>query len=89
MHVQHKRQLAETKEKEPDVVFIGDQIMRDLHERPIWNDLFEPLHSLNLGISHDCIENVLYRIQDGILDNINPKASPNTELQRRRDRSKF
>lgn len=72
---QHSRLLAETKEKEPDVIFIGDQIIQELQQRPIWNDIFEPLHSLNLGISHDCTENVLYRIQDGVLDNIKPKVS--------------
>ncbi|XP_065200931.1 platelet-activating factor acetylhydrolase IB subunit beta homolog [Planococcus citri] len=70
---QHNCQLAETKEKEPDVVFIGDTIIQDLQQRPIWNEIFEPLHSLNLGIAFDCIENVLYRIQDGILDHIKPK----------------
>lgn len=72
---QHSRMLAEAKEKEPDVVFIGDTIIQDLQQRPIWNDLFEPLHSLNFGMFNDCTEHVLYRIQDGILNNIKPKVS--------------
>lgn len=66
--------LSETKEKEPDVVFIGDGIIQELEQRLVWNELFEPLHSLNFGISHDCTEHVLYRIQDGLLDNIKPKV---------------
>lgn len=71
---QHNRHVNETKEREPDVVWIGDSILSHLQHRPMWNDLFEPLHSLNFGISGDCTQNVLWRIQNSALDNIKPKV---------------
>jgi len=54
---------------------IGDSIIQKLQSSPIWNDLFEPLHCLNFGISGDITQGVLWRIQNGILDNIKPKVS--------------
>lgn len=71
---QHNQNLAETKDREPDVLWIGDSIMSHLKQRPMWNDLFEPLHSLNFGISGDSTQNVLWRIKNGALDNIKPKV---------------
>jgi len=71
---QHNQHIADTKEKEPDVLWIGDSIIAHLKQRPVWNDLFEPLHSLNFGLSGDTTQNVLWRIQNGALDNIKPKV---------------
>lgn len=71
---QHNQHLAETKDREPDVLWIGDSIMSHLKQRPMWNDLFEPLHSLNFGVSGDSTQHVLWRIKNGALDNIKPKV---------------
>ncbi|XP_054278799.1 platelet-activating factor acetylhydrolase IB subunit beta homolog [Macrosteles quadrilineatus] len=71
---QHNQHLADTKDREPDVLWIGDSIMAHLKQRPMWNDLFEPLHSLNFGVSGDTTQNVLWRIKNGALDNIKPKV---------------
>lgn len=54
---------------------IGDSIIQKLQSCPIWNDLFEPLHCLNFGIGGDLTQGVLWRILNGILDNIKPKVS--------------
>lgn len=40
----------------------------------VWEKLFAPLHCLNFGIPEDRIENVLWRIENGELDNLNPKV---------------
>lgn len=72
---QHERHVSEAKEREPDVIMIGDSIIQKLQSSPIWNDLFEPLHCLNFGIGGDLTQGVLWRIQNGILDNIKPKVS--------------
>ncbi|KAF6216083.1 hypothetical protein GE061_000421 [Apolygus lucorum] len=71
---QHKYHLSETKEREPDVVLIGDSIIHHLQLRPVWAELYEPLHCLNFGISGDKTQHVLWRIQNGELDNIRPKV---------------
>ncbi|XP_013993082.1 platelet-activating factor acetylhydrolase IB subunit alpha2 isoform X3 [Salmo salar] len=40
----------------------------------IWRELFSPLHALNFGIGGDTTCNVLWRLQNGELDNIGPKV---------------
>lgn len=54
--------------------------MAHLKQRPMWNDLFEPLHSLNFGVSGDTTQNVLWRIKNGALDNIKPKVNYQMQL---------
>jgi platelet-activating factor acetylhydrolase IB subunit beta/gamma len=70
----HKRFLMETKEKEPDVVFIGDSLIQRLVHTEMWSNFFAPMHALNFGIGGDQIQNVLWRIENGELDNISPKV---------------
>ncbi|XP_075215737.1 platelet-activating factor acetylhydrolase alpha [Lycorma delicatula] len=71
---QHNRHILETKEREPEVVLIGDSIIHHLQYRPVWSELFEPLHCLNFGISGDSTQHVLWRINNGELDNVQPKV---------------
>lgn len=70
----HNRFLSETREKDPDVIFIGDSILQALQHTDLWNELFAPLHCLNFGIHRDLIQNVLWRIKNGELDNVKPKV---------------
>ena len=43
--------------------------------KQIWDKMFVPLHCLNFGIGSDQTQNVLWRVQNGELDNFSPKAS--------------
>ncbi|XP_066253948.1 platelet-activating factor acetylhydrolase IB subunit beta homolog [Euwallacea similis] len=70
----HNRFLAETRHKDADVIFIGDSVIQALQHTDIWNELFVPLHCLNFGIHRDLVENVLWRVQNGELDNVKPKV---------------
>ncbi|XP_071111272.1 platelet-activating factor acetylhydrolase IB subunit alpha2-like [Haliotis cracherodii] len=70
----HKRFLLEAKEREPEVVFIGDSLIAQLQHMPIWQQMFEPLHCLNFGIGADQTQHVLWRVQNGELDNMEPKV---------------
>lgn len=54
---------------------MGDSIVQALQHTDIWNEVFVPLHCLNFGIHRDRIENVLWRIQNGELDNVKPKVT--------------
>lgn len=45
-----------------------------LLQHEIWRELFSPLHALNFGIGGDTTCNVLWRLQNGELDNIRPKV---------------
>ncbi|RUS81587.1 hypothetical protein EGW08_010661 [Elysia chlorotica] len=70
----HKHFLHDAKEKEPEVVLIGDSLIHNMICSPIWKLMFEPLHSLNLGVGCDRTENVLWRVLNGELDQIEPKV---------------
>ncbi|KAG5896895.1 hypothetical protein JTB14_033533 [Gonioctena quinquepunctata] len=70
----HNRFISETRDKDADVIFIGDSIIQALQHTDVWNELFAPLHCLNFGIHRDKIENVLWRIQNGELDNVKPRV---------------
>ncbi|KAK2705654.1 platelet-activating factor acetylhydrolase IB subunit alpha1-like [Artemia franciscana] len=70
----HERFLSEGREKEPEVVLIGDSLLSHLSYTQIWSEKFVPLHCLNFGISGDQTQHVLWRVENGELDNVNPKA---------------
>ncbi|XP_015371626.1 PREDICTED: platelet-activating factor acetylhydrolase IB subunit beta-like [Diuraphis noxia] len=59
---QHERHVSEAKEREPDVIMIGDSIIQKLQTCPIWNDLACVLHvgTNNFGNTPD-------EISEGIL----------------------
>lgn len=71
---QHNRFLLESKEKEPEVLFIGDSIIQNMVHSDMWNKNFIPLHSLNFGIGGDQTQHVLWRIVNGELDHVSPKV---------------
>ncbi|XP_055524471.1 platelet-activating factor acetylhydrolase IB subunit beta homolog [Wyeomyia smithii] len=70
----HKRFVQECKEKDPDVMFIGDGILESLQFTDYWNSHFVPMHCLNFSIRTDCTQNVLWRLQNGELESVKPKV---------------
>lgn len=70
----HNRFVSDSKDKEPDVLFVGDSLVQHMHQSVIWRQLFSPLHSLNFGIGGDATQHVLWRLSNGELDNISPKV---------------
>ncbi|CAJ1064190.1 platelet-activating factor acetylhydrolase IB subunit beta [Xyrichtys novacula] len=71
---QHTRFVQECKDAEPDVLFVGDSMVQLMHQYEVWRELFSPLHALNFGIGGDTTCNVLWRLQNGELENIRPKV---------------
>lgn len=67
------------KQGEVDVLFLGDSIT-DAWRRPapggkaIWDTHFAPLRAANFGISGDRTQHVLWRLENGELNGIKPKA---------------
>ena len=59
-----------------ELVFLGDSITDGWRTRGsnVWNQIYAPRHAVNLGIGGDRTEHVLWRIQQGELDGIHPKA---------------
>ncbi|XP_061903941.1 platelet-activating factor acetylhydrolase IB subunit beta isoform X1 [Entelurus aequoreus] len=70
---QHTRFVQECKDGEPDVLFVGDSLVQLMQQYEVWRELFSPLHALNFGIGGDTTCNVLWRLQNGELENIRPK----------------
>ncbi|KAL4657650.1 platelet-activating factor acetylhydrolase IB subunit gamma-like [Arapaima gigas] len=70
----HNRFVANSKDKEPDVLFVGDSLVQLLHQFEVWRNLFSPLHALNFGIGGDATHHVLWRLSNGELDHISPKV---------------
>lgn len=73
----HQDKIDERKRmnNQVDLVFIGDSITHsweDLGESE-WRQYYQPRNALNLGFSGDRTENVLWRIANGAVDDINPK----------------
>ncbi|XP_062262659.1 platelet-activating factor acetylhydrolase IB subunit beta [Platichthys flesus] len=71
---QHTRFVLECKDGEPEVLFVGDSMIQLMQQFEMWRELFSPLHALNFGIGGDTTCNVLWRLQNGELENIQPKV---------------
>lgn len=78
----HESVLQRNRTIQPDVMMIGNSITHYWAGEPshrihrgteAWNRLFEGLKVTNMGFGWDRIENVLWRIQHGELDNIQPR----------------
>jgi lysophospholipase L1-like esterase len=74
----HEGFVEIAKKGEVDVLFLGDSITdawRGGAAKPAWDKHFAPLKSANFGISGDRTQHVLWRIQNGELDGIQPKVA--------------
>ena len=62
------------RERRPKVVLLGDSLTQrwEADGTPIWESAMAPLGAFNAGIDNDRTENLLWRIQDGALDEANP-----------------
>ncbi|MDX1965279.1 MAG: platelet-activating factor acetylhydrolase IB subunit [Pirellulales bacterium] len=73
----HQRFNERIKQGDVGVLFIGDSIT-EAWEGPgkeIWNKRFAPRKAVNLGISGDRTQHVLWRLENGNIAGIEPKAA--------------
>lgn len=72
---QHNR-LLQTVQQTPDakLVFVGDSITQNWNSRgkDVWVERYANLPAINLGVSGDRTENILWRMQNGELDGLDP-----------------
>ena len=72
----HDGFVEQAKHDQIDLLFLGDSIT-DFWLRAgtnIWSKYYAPLHAADFGISGDRTENVIWRIDNGELDGLHPKA---------------
>ena len=72
----HDELLKQAAAVKPDVVFLGDSITCGWLDagKAIWDQHISVYKSLNLGVSGDHTEHVLWRLANGEADNIKPKV---------------
>jgi lysophospholipase L1-like esterase len=79
----HEEFLAAGRKEPGQVVFLGDSITdlwrQEEHNgvprgKRVWDRVFAPLQALNFGLGGDRTQHVLWRIEHGELDRLNPKA---------------
>jgi lysophospholipase L1-like esterase len=77
----HEEFVALAKQGGIDVLFLGDSITdfwrrddKKMGGKKIWDALFAPLKAANFGISGDRTQHVLWRLENGELEGIKPKA---------------
>ena len=73
----HDEKLAQkNKMKKIDVVLLGDSITHGWEKggQPVFKKHFQGLKVLNLGFSGDRTEHVLWRLRNGAIEGISPKA---------------
>jgi beta-glucosidase len=72
----HKEKLAQKKELgKVDLVLLGDSITHafDNKGKQVWEQYYQSRNALNIGFSGDRTENVLWRLQNGAVDDISPE----------------
>lgn len=70
----HQRFVNEAREGEPDILWIGDSLIQNLINSNIWERSFCQMHSLNFGVGGDRTETLLWRLQNGELEQMSPKV---------------
>ena len=75
-HESFNRKVAELGDKS-QVIFIGDSITQGWEGagKEVWADNYAKYDAINLGIGGDRTQHVLWRLQNGNLEGLNPKAA--------------
>ena len=73
----HQRMNARVKKGNVDLVFIGDSITQGWEGsgKAVWDEYYASRNAVNLGISGDRTQHVLWRLDHGNIDGISPKVA--------------
>ncbi len=71
----HAGMVKRAKEGNVDLLFVGDSITQGWGGNAVWKKHYEPLKAANFGIGGDTTQNVLWRLENGALEGIAPKAA--------------
>ena len=70
----HRQFVDRAKQGKVDLLFLGDSITQGWHENEVWKRFYGPRNAANFGIGGDRTQHVLWRIQNGELEGIEPKV---------------
>lgn len=80
----HQQKLADIRARKFDLVFLGDSITQNWEKsgppawqdfQPVWQRLYGTRNALNLGFSGDATSHLLWRIMNGEVEGLSPKAA--------------
>jgi lysophospholipase L1-like esterase len=80
----HAAKLAEIRVRRVDLVFLGDSITQNYEKsgppawqdfRPVWERFYGDRNAVNLGFSGDATSHLLWRIENGEVEGIEPKVA--------------
>jgi beta-glucosidase len=73
----HESFNARVKQGNVDLIFIGDSITQGWEGagKDVWEKYYAPRNAVNLGIGGDRTQHVLWRLDNGNIDGISPKAA--------------
>jgi len=80
----HQEKLAELRSRRVDLVWLGDSITEDWEKQgppewrdfaPVWRRFYGGRNAVNLGFRGDNTSHLLWRMRNGELDGIHPKAA--------------
>lgn len=71
----HKKKIREAKHTEVDLLMLGDSITQGWENQgsAVWQKFYKERKAFNLGFNGDRTEHVLWRLQNGAVDNMKPK----------------
>ncbi|MBX3413803.1 MAG: GDSL family lipase [Pirellulales bacterium] len=73
--VRHEAINKRTQEGNIDLVFLGDSITQGWNNNAVWQKYFAPRNAANMGIGGDRTQHVLWRLDHGNIDGIQPKLA--------------
>jgi beta-glucosidase len=73
----HESMNAKARQGKIDLIYIGDSIVQRYEGvgKPVWDHYYAPRNALNLGISGDRTQHVIWRLDHGNIDGITPKLA--------------
>jgi beta-glucosidase len=76
--MEYHQEIVAKLRPEAELILIGNSIFQGLNDEAcseIWEKYLNQYHTGNLGISGDRTENVIWRLQNGALENIHPRVA--------------
>jgi len=80
----HEAKVRELAQSKPELIFLGDSITQDWEHAgppewddfaPVWQRFYGDRHAVNLGFKGDTTASLLWRIRNGEVAGITPKAA--------------
>ncbi|MBN2658263.1 MAG: hypothetical protein JXR86_14480 [Spirochaetales bacterium] len=72
----HRRIMDMSGKDRVGVLFIGDSLTRRWEDNPdLWDEFFGSFRPANLGFGGDTLENILWRMENGELEGMNPSVA--------------